>query len=71
MEKFNVKIGNKIQYRTTSGELRSIEVTSIEIENSQGVFLGETLPEHHDGKIELVWGWADQIVKVLEDTNES
>jgi len=67
MEKFNVKIGNKIQYRNNSGQLLSIEVTSIEIENSQGVFLGETLPEHHNGKVELVWGWADQIVKVLEE----
>ncbi|NBV84473.1 hypothetical protein EBR57_10210 [bacterium] len=67
MEKFNVKVGDKIQYRIASGELRSIEVTSIEIENSQGVFLGETLPEYHDGKVELVWGWADQIVKVLKE----
>jgi len=67
MEKFNVKIGDKIQYRNNSGQLLSIEVTSIEIENSQGVFLGETLPEHHNGKVELVWGWADQIVKVLEE----
>lgn len=67
MELFNVKVGNKIQYKTTSGEIRSIEVTSIEIENSQGVFLGETLPEYHNGKIELVWGWADQIVKVLKE----
>ena len=67
MEKFNVKIGDKIQYRNNSGQLLSIEVTSIEIENSQGVFLGETLPEHHNGKVELVWGWADQIVKVLKE----
>jgi len=67
-EVFDYEVGSVIEYRAFGGELRRVRVTEKEanIKNGRAGFDGELLNGAPPSEEWSVWGYDDQIVRVVE-----
>jgi len=65
-ESFGFGVGSVIEYRAFGGDLRTVLVDEVDfdIKNGRPGFAGD-LPNDGDGAMTSVWGYCDQVVRVL------